>query len=404
MSAAHSRVMNSSRFSSTRATIIQAARSGASGDTALASAGLAAKSDRCRPGTIAAGSARARSARAPGTARKAYREPRRVVVRRPRGRSAAASPWANSKNAGVVEQRQRLQRRVRAVPPGAGADGVGGVEDDQSAGAGPTARSTCTCRGGSGRRRCSASTPLSHLGEAVHAVRLRREHARARRPSATAGRSPPGPTSRTTSASSRSRDLPGEQPVAGVDRRQLRPGLRRLPVGRRRDDQPVHRLQAASPRATNSLASQSSSSGCDGGVPWVPKSFSVSTRPRPKNCLPERLTVTRAVSGFAGSTSHCARSSRVAALRLQRRQHGRHAGRDLAPGRVKSPPSRTCVVARRLPLADDHRRDDRRRPASSACRGPSPARRGSRRPAHGTRPPSGRVSPPTTCRARSFLR
>ena len=49
----------------------------------------------------------------------------------------------------------------------------------------------------------------------------------------------------------------------------------------------------------NSMASQSSSSGCDGGVPCVPKSFSVSTRPRPKYCCQTRFTITRAVSGFS---------------------------------------------------------------------------------------------------------
>src|SRR6266478_2207710 len=63
--------------------------------------------------------------------------------------------------------------------------------------------------------------------------------------------------------------------------------------------------------ATNSAASQSSSSGCVGGEPWAPKSFSVSTRPRPKYCCQRRLTVTRAVSGLAGSTIQRARSRRL---------------------------------------------------------------------------------------------
>ncbi len=43
----------------------------------------------------------------------------------------------------------------------------------------------------------------------------------------------------------------------------------------------------------------------------MPKSFSVSTSPRPKYCCQIRFTITRAVSGFRGSTSHFARSSRV---------------------------------------------------------------------------------------------
>src|SRR5947207_15958619 len=61
----------------------------------------------------------------------------------------------------------------------------------------------------------------------------------------------------------------------------------------------------------NSQASQSSNSGWLGGVPCVPKSFSVSTRPRPKYCCQTRLTATRARSGFSGETSQRARSNRV---------------------------------------------------------------------------------------------
>ncbi len=52
------------------------------------------------------------------------------------------------------------------------------------------------------------------------------------------------------------------------------------------------------PCATNSVASQSSSSGCVGMEPCAPKSSSVSTSPRPKYCIQMRFTVTRGVSGF----------------------------------------------------------------------------------------------------------
>ena len=89
----------------------------------------------------------------------------------------------------------------------------------------------------------------------------------------------------------------------------------------------------------NSDASQSSSSGCDGGVPCVPKSFSVSTRPRPKYACQKRFIVTRAVSGFFGSTIHLARSRRFGLLRAG--SGGSTAGVPgvtTAPLRVKSPP------------------------------------------------------------------
>ena len=45
------------------------------------------------------------------------------------------------------------------------------------------------------------------------------------------------------------------------------------------------------PRSISSTASQSSSSGCDGGWPCVPKSSLVSTRPRPNSCSHRRLTL-----------------------------------------------------------------------------------------------------------------
>ena len=50
----------------------------------------------------------------------------------------------------------------------------------------------------------------------------------------------------------------------------------------------------------NSTASQSSSSGCVGGSPILPKFSSVATMPRPKCFCQRRLTMTRAVSGFCG--------------------------------------------------------------------------------------------------------
>ncbi len=60
------------------------------------------------------------------------------------------------------------------------------------------------------------------------------------------------------------------------------------------------------PRFMNSTASQSSSSGCVGLSPILPKLSSVATMPWPKWWLQMRLTITRAVSGFSGEPSHSA--------------------------------------------------------------------------------------------------
>ena len=89
------------------------------------------------------------------------------------------------------------------------------------------------------------------------------------------------------------------------------------------------------PDRTNSVASQSSSSGWLGGSPWAPKSSTVFTSPVPKSICQSRLTATRAVSGLAGSTSQRARPSRSA---FASRGHGadqrRDAGLDPGPGLV----------------------------------------------------------------------
>src|SRR5204862_4842403 len=79
------------------------------------------------------------------------------------------------------------------------------------------------------------------------------------------------------------------------------------------DDDTISRIRffTSQPDSRNSTASQSSSSGCDGGSPCEPKSSAVFTRPVPKISCQKRFTVTRAVSGFEGSTSHRARPSRL---------------------------------------------------------------------------------------------
>ena len=66
------------------------------------------------------------------------------------------------------------------------------------------------------------------------------------------------------------------------------------------------------PLSINSIASQSSSAGCVGGVPCEPKSSSGIARPRPWNIAHKRFTITRAVSGLSRLTIHSARLLRVA--------------------------------------------------------------------------------------------
>src|SRR5262249_5516998 len=65
------------------------------------------------------------------------------------------------------------------------------------------------------------------------------------------------------------------------------------------------------PRSMNSTASQSSSSGCEGGSLCVPRSSLVTTSPVPKYACQARLTSARAVVGDFSSTSHFANVNRV---------------------------------------------------------------------------------------------
>src|SRR5436190_21460759 len=67
------------------------------------------------------------------------------------------------------------------------------------------------------------------------------------------------------------------------------------------------------PLRINSVASQSSSSGCVGGSPRLPKSLGVATMPRPRWCCQSRLTMTRATRPPAPdrvSVSHSASAVR----------------------------------------------------------------------------------------------
>ncbi len=150
-------------------------------------------------------------------------------------------------------------------------------------------------------------------------------------------RSPPTarPRSRTTSASTRnrfwrpSRTLPGSRPASSARGRDDCRYVAEVTIVRIK----TLRLQ---PEAMNSVASQSSNSGCDGGSPWSPKFSVVATSPRPKRDCHSALTATLAVSGFAGSISHRPRSYRSGSPRRPR-SGGKKAG---VPGRTSSPGER----------------------------------------------------------------
>ena len=73
----------------------------------------------------------------------------------------------------------------------------------------------------------------------------------------------------------------------------------------------LNNFLTSQPDSRNSTASQSSNSGCDGNSPETPKSPAVRTRPVPNNSLQKRFTVTRAVSGCSGRSSHFASPNRL---------------------------------------------------------------------------------------------
>ena len=342
--------MNSSRFSSTRASVVQAAAVGVAADVAAvgaaASASLAASSSRSsRSGDSLRPLGVAGQAEAEGVGESARR--RRGRLARARGRPGPgrtrrtpASLSSVSACSGVFERIRRVQAWTR----------VGGVEDGQRRVRRGAARRTCRGRGGSGRGPCSAFQLALASGRGVMTpVGLRREDARA----ADLRRQQPARRQGRVADRSRRRAAAATAARAGGCRGSIaaRSGrtLRRLAVGRRGDDQPVHRLEAPALSRRTRSASQSSSSGCVGGVPWVPKSFSVSTSPRPKYACQSRLTVTRAVSGFAGSTSQRARSSRFGRVAGGSAAAAGRPGRPGATGsplRVKSPPRWTMRLAR----------------------------------------------------------
>ena len=123
-----------------------------------------------------------------------------------------------------------------------------------------------------------------------------------------------------------------EQPVLRVLLELL--GRRSRPTGGRSADvtSSLKNRFTSQPDSRNSTASQSSSSGCDGSSPLTPKSPAVRTRPVPKSSCQKRLTVTRAVSGCSGRSSHCAKPRRFVRQVGGQRRAGRRAC-PASPGR-----------------------------------------------------------------------
>ena len=164
-----------------------------------------------------------------------------------------ASPLGDLDHGRVVEQRQRLERRVRPEPARAGLHAAGrvegrqererrgppeeGVEPAADSGSGPASAfhsrfiwpSVMTPSGWGGK---TLGPPIRAASSPLHA----------------------SAASRISSASSRSRACRQSKPVVGIDRLPLRPHARRLPVGRRGHDQAVDLLEA--PAALHELAGQ----------------------------------------------------------------------------------------------------------------------------------------------------
>ena len=114
----------------------------------------------------------------------------------------------------------------------------------------------------------------------------------------------------------------------------------------------------------NSTARVSSSSGWLGGWPAAPKLSGVGTSPRPKRCSQTRLTITRAVSGFAGEASQLGQLATAAPAgdrcgRFVAEHADEPAGDDLA-GLVELAADVERAVDGSIAFADAHREGARR--------------------------------------------
>ena len=229
-----------------------------------------------------------------------------------RRRSSVCRPsaWAHSMKIGSFERRQRLQRRVRPRAAHAGEVAVGRVEGLQH-GIGHRAEAErVERRGDSGR----AGRFVPDLG----AVAGRRQEQEAGAGGHTLG----PPTLGSSSAAGGQGDVAdhlgidaearpaGEQAVVRIARQQFGRRPRRLTIGRRVTISRCSCLRLQ-PRSMNSTASQSSSSGCDGGSLCMPEVFARRDQAVPKYACQTRLTSDRAVVGELRSTSQRANVSRV---------------------------------------------------------------------------------------------
>ena len=120
------------------------------------------------------------------------------------------------------------------------------------------------------------------------ADRLIRQHARAADAIVQQARSRPA---RCRGSTRPAGAAAGRAPAGGSrDRARAAPASPSRPAGRSLTSRSAAASRGTSqPLRTNSTASQSSSSGCDGGSPWTPKSSCVLTRPVPKYDLPEAV-------------------------------------------------------------------------------------------------------------------
>ena len=235
----------------------------------------------------------------------------------------------------LVQRRQRLQRRVRARAAHAGRVAVRSVEGLQH-----------RIRHGAiaeGVQRAAVAVLLCRFVPDLRTVARRRqeEKRRSRRIDARTA------DLRIQQTAGRERDIAHDfrihaearparqQPVVRIAGVEVRRNAGKT-AGRWRKSRSagacVFRLQ---PRSMNSTASQSSSSGCDGGSLCVPRSSLVPTRPVPKYACHMRLTNERAVVGELRSTSQRANvKPRRGRIRRQA-----DAGTPARPGRPLSPAS-----------------------------------------------------------------
>src|SRR3954470_5075891 len=98
------------------------------------------------------------------------------------------------------------------------------------------------------------------------------------------------------------------------------------------------------PRATNSEASQSSSSGCVGFLPIAPKLLGLPAIPRPKCPCQIRLTIDRAMMLLRGLASHSAKARRRPDAEFGIVFQASAAARSFEPGKALRTPGVTGSV------------------------------------------------------------